>query len=171
MNTSHLKNPSSGRAKWLAAALSIVVMLAVCAMGLLLTACQSGEPGSTGHGSVTIKGKSDREIRETTTAVFSENGYTQTLNSPSEMIFDKPGSKSETLKWGGWDSAGVWMRVKVDLQSMGDNSTMLRCDAFSVQDRGNFMEKETRLMMLTGGKYKDMLQEVKKRVEGPPASK
>jgi len=42
------------------------------------------------------------------------------------MVFERPGSRSDALKWGGWSGKGVTMRVKVRLSQLANGGYLRR---------------------------------------------
>ena len=118
------------------------------------------------HASARIRGHSLAEIQQTTTAVFREAGYAQTLSSPVEMVFERPGSRSDARKWGGWLGEGVTMRVKIQLSEMTDGSHLLQADAYAVQNSDDaFFRTENRNILLSRRPYQRLLNEVAKRLK------
>jgi hypothetical protein len=100
-----------------------------------LVGCQSAKPsGSMSHAAVQIQGRSLAEIQSTTTAVFREQGYALAGTTPAEMVFERPGSRRDAAKWGGWLGERVTMRVKAGLSKMTDGSYVLEADAYAVQN-------------------------------------
>jgi hypothetical protein len=139
--------------------------LVFCAVTLV--GCQSAtQPGSMSHASVQVKGHSLEDIRQTTTAVFREAGYSLAAASPEEMVFDRPGSRRDAAKWGGWSGEGVTMRVKVRLSRMLDGAQLLQADAFAVQNSDDeFFRTESRNILLNRRPYQKLLDEVARRMK------
>jgi hypothetical protein len=131
-----------------------------------LLGCQSAkQPGSMSHASVQVKGHSREDIRQTTTAVFREAGYSLAAASPEEMVFDRPGSRRDALKWGGWEGKGVTMRVKVKLSALLEGAQLLQADAFAVQNSDDeFFRTESRNVLLNRRPYQKLLDEVARRL-------
>jgi hypothetical protein len=140
-------------------------LLVFCAV--LLGGCQSAkQPGSTSHASVQIQSRSLADIQQTMTAVFREKGYALALATPEEMVFDRPGSRRDALKWGGLAGQGVTMRVKVRLSEMLDGSRLLQADAYAVQNSDDaFFQTESRNILLNRRPYQKLLNEVSKRLK------
>lgn len=134
-------------------------------MGLL--GCQSAkEPGSRSHASARIQGHSLAEIRQTTTGVFREAGYALAQSLPVEMVFERPGSRGDAAKWGGWYGEGVTMRVRVQLIEMNDGSHLLRADAYAVQNSEDpFFRTQSRNILLNRHPYQKLLDEVANRLK------
>lgn len=140
----------------------------VLALGtVLLVGCQSAkQSGSTSHASARIQGHPLPEIQQTTAAVFGQAGYTLTESSSQEMVFQRPGSRSDALKWGGWSGQGVTMRVKVRLSSMTDGSRLLEADAYAVQNSDDpFFQTKSRNILLNRHPYQKLLNEVAHRLK------
>ena len=126
-----------------------------------LLGCQSAkQPGSMSHASIQVKGHALEDIRQTTTAVFREAGYSLAAASPEEMVFDRPGSRRDAAKWGGWSGEGVTMRVKVQLSKILDGSYLLQADAYAVQNADDpFFQTESRNILLNRRPYQKLLEE------------
>jgi len=131
-----------------------------------LLGCQSTkQPGSMSHASVRLRGHTAEEIVRTTAVVFDEAGYAQApaSDSTAQMVFERPGSRRDALKWGGWSGAGVTMRVKVGMTSMVDGSVLLVADVFAVQNSDDpFFRTESRVVMANRRPYQKLLDQVAK---------
>jgi len=136
---------------------------------LLVTGCQSSKPGSSSHAAVEIKGHSAAEIQNTTVVVLAESGFTLRTNTPMIMLFDRPATTGEKVKYGDWLNEGMKMQIKVRLQSQPEQTYLLRADVYSVQDANdaNFRE-ETRLIMFSSKTYQKMLDAVAYRLKFSP---
>ena len=145
---------------------SVAGLLALGALSLV--GCQSArQPGSMSHASVQVKGRSLEDIRQTTTAVFRDAGYSLVATSQEEMVFDRPGSRRDATKWGGWSAEGVTMRVKVGLSRMTDGSDLLEAEVYAVQNSDDeFFRTERRNIVLNRRPYQKLLDEVAKRLKG-----
>ena len=146
---------------------AVPMLLALCAAALI--GCQSAkQPGSSSHGSVIVKGRSDAEIRQVTKTVFAEDGYMFVAEEAEFMEFQRPGSRRDELKWGSWYSQGVVIRAKVKLTKLGDEGRLLQLDMFAVRDAGDgLFESESRMIMLNRKPYQHLLAEVGKRLPAP----
>lgn len=137
-------------------------------LGLLfLTGCQSAkQPGSQSHAAVQIQGRPVAEIQQTATAVFREEGYALALATPREMVFERPGSRRDAVKWGGLAGQGVTMRVKVQLSVMLDGGQLLQADAYAVQNSDDpFFQTESRNVLLNRRPYQKLLDKVADRLK------
>jgi hypothetical protein len=139
--------------------------------GLFSAGCHLGQPASASFASVTISGKSAGEIRDTTIAVFRENGY-QAYASSQGMVFEKEGSKANSISRdglvGSHYGAVTIIRVRVELVDLGQGAQRLQCQAYMVSGAGDaFMENESRLANFRSGPYQDLLDEVVKRLKQP----
>jgi hypothetical protein len=142
--------------------LSFVLFAALCLAG-----CASHGPGSSSHASAQIPNATLAAIQDVSAVVFIEKGYTVRLKQPDMMVFDRPGSRNDALKWGGWDGSGVTMRVKMAIRDMGTGTSfLLQADAYAVRDASDpFFASENRNMMLNHRPYQKLLNEVQKRLK------
>jgi len=149
--------------------LGILVWAGLVAL-LLVTGCQSSQPGSASHAALVIKGYPRDDIFTTTIVVFAEEGYRLRTNSAPQLNFERPATSSEKFKYGDWINSGMAMEVKVRLQELDADTCLLRADAYVVQDPHDpSFRSERRIMSLNGKPYREILDEVLHRLEGPPA--
>jgi hypothetical protein len=78
------------------------------------------------HAVVQISGRTVADIQQTATAVFREEGYALSLNTAEMMVFERPGSRRDAIKWGDIGGRGVTMRVMVKLSTTLDGGQLLR---------------------------------------------
>ena len=135
---------------------------------LLLLGCKSAhEPGGGSHASVQIKGKSLAEIQQATVAVFQDDAYRLAGSRPEMMVFDRPGSRGETVKWGSLLAGQtVVMRVQVAFRELSPQTWLLQADAYAVRNAGDpFFEDPTRTIILNTHPYQKLLDKVAKRLK------
>lgn len=146
-----------------------VLLLGFLGALMLLAGCSSmGSSVSGSHAGVTITGHDVTEVVLTTREVFIAHGYLLARAEIDRMIFERPGTKGEQVKYGSFGSSAVVIRAKVDVQQMGPETFYLRCDLFSVRDAGqSVLEDETRLILVSSKPYQAIMDEVKTRLEGP----
>jgi hypothetical protein len=120
---------------------------------------------------VTIKGHGVADVAPTVRDAFNDNGFVLARSETDRMIFERPATKGEQIKYGSFGSSGVVIRAKVDLQELSPETFFLRCDVFSVRDAGqSVLEDETRIMMVSAKSYQRILDEVKARLDAKGAS-
>jgi hypothetical protein len=131
-----------------------------------LPGCRSAtQPGSTSHAVVQINGHALEEIQATAAGVFGENGYSETSRNSQSMTFQRPGSRREAAKYGGWSGEGVTMRVKVAFTPLAGGHYMVQADAFAERNSSDpFFREENRALMLNRRPYQKLLDEVEKRL-------
>ena len=113
-----------------------------------------------------IKGHSATEIQNTTVVVLAESGFTLRTNTPMIMLFDRPATTGEKVKYGDWLNEGMKMQIKVRLQSQPEQTYLLRADVYSVQDANDAsFREETRLIMFSSKTYQKMLDDVAYRLK------
>lgn len=132
-----------------------------------LSGCQSAkQPGSMSHASVQIPGRSGAEIEQVALTVFREEGYVLTFSTGESMVFERPGSRRDAVKWGGLTGQGVNLRVKVKLSTMPDGSQFMQADAYAVQIADDpFFQTESRNILLNRRPYQKLLNEVARRLK------
>lgn len=161
----------SGSGRWAGMFRSAVRLASCCALALSVGCASLQSPTSGSHAAVTITGHGVTDVVLTTREVFTEHGFTLARAEPDRMIFERPGTKGEQVKYGSFGSPAVTVRAKVDLQEMGSKSFFLRCDVFAVRDAGqSVLEDETRMMLISAKSYQAILDEVKARLDGQAGS-
>ena len=132
-----------------------------------LLGCQSArQSGSMSHAAVEIQSHSVADIQQTAAAVFRDEGYALARATPEEMVFDRPGTRRDALKWGGWAGNGVTMRVKVALSKTIDGGYLLEANAYAVQNSDDpFFQSESRNILLNHRPYQKLLNEVAHRLK------
>ena len=137
---------------------------------ILLNGCRIGQPSSASFASVVIAGKTPEQICQTTGAVFQEDGYMVGLLDPSSMIFQKEGSRGQSLAYGGivdtHYGSTTAVRVRASLVDLGAGTYRLQCKAFMVRNANDsFMQDESPLANIRSGPYQDLLDKVAKRLK------
>lgn len=158
--------------RWSSALSRLALWLAIGFVVELLAGCSStSSPGSRSHAAVTLRGHGVTDVVLTTREVFSDHGFTLAHAETDRMIFERPGTKSEQVKYGSFGSSGVVIRAKVDVQEMGPDTFFLRCDVFSVRDAGqSVLEDETRLMLISTKPYRTIMKEIQTRLAASTGS-
>ena len=149
----------------LPSAAALLLLLALCAASLL-GCTTANQLNSSGFGAAIVKGRSEAEIRQVTKVVFAENGYSLASEGAEYLVFDRPGSQRDALKWGGWDGAGVVIRAKVKMTRLAEVSYSLQLDMVAVHDAGQgIMESENPMMTLNKRPYNRLMDEIGKRLK------
>lgn len=149
-----------------------LLLLGASTVCLLLMLGSSGcsstkSSGSGSHAGVTITNHPEADVILMSRDVFVDKGFAMARTEADRMIFERPATTKEIVKYGGWSSAGVIIRAKLDIQQMGPDTYYLRCDVFAIRDAGDsVLEDETRLVMFSSRPYKDMLAEIKAKLDG-----
>jgi hypothetical protein len=140
-------------------------LLACCAASFV--GCQSAnQSGSYSHASLTVKGRSDAEVRQVAKVVFGEEGYALVAEEAGFMEFQRPGSRRDALKWGGWYGEGVVIRAKLRMTKLADDSRLLQLEMFAVRDAGEgTFESESRMALLNKQPYRQLLNKIGKRLK------
>lgn len=107
-----------------------------------------------------------------TLKVFREKGYQVKTSDKAEAIFERKGTAMQTTTWGGWNmgGGGVWERVTVNISDFDANSQLLEAEVKLILDKGDSVFEETRDLPRRQQKpHREILNEVKSRLQGPPA--
>lgn len=158
--------PHHGRLRdWL----TLIVWLGSLTALTVLMGCETaGSSVSGSHAGVTIKGHGVTDVVLTTREVFADHGFTLARAETDRMIFERPGTKGEQVKYGSFGSTSVVIRAKVDVQEMGPETFYLRCDMFTVRDAGqSVLEDETRMILMRAKPYQSIMDEVATRLNPP----
>ncbi len=144
-----------------------LTLVALCAF--LSTSCRTG-PASASFASVVIPGKTPDEICRTTASVFQADGYQVAQLTPASMVFQKEGSRGQSLAYGGvvdtHYGAVTLVRVRAELVDLGAGSYRLQCQASMVRNAGDsFFEDESRLVNLRSRPYQNLLDKVAKQLK------
>jgi hypothetical protein len=145
--------------------------VAIITIGAMTVAgCRMGQPGSASFASVVIPGKAPDEICQTTAQVFQEDGYQVTALAPGNMVFQKEGTRGQSMANSGvvdtYYGASTVVRVKAELVDLGAGSYRLQCQAFMVRNAGDsFFEDESRRSNLRRAPYQNLLDKVAKRLK------
>jgi hypothetical protein len=145
--------------------------IALALSGLVLTnGCRTSEPTSASFASVKITGKTLDQICQATAAVFQEDGYKVGALSPSGMLFQKEGSRGQSLAYGGvvdtHYGAVTVVRVKAAIVDLGAGTYRLQCNAFMVRNANDsFFEDESPLLNVRSRPYQNLLDKVAMRLK------
>ncbi len=142
-------------------------MLAVCCV-VPFSGCQSpDDPPSPAFASVTLSGRTAKEIFDTATDVFREEGYDTYRSTAKELVFEKEGTRANQLAHGGWiGDQGVRLRVRATLVPLDAFSHLLKCQGYRVSNTGDtFFEEEKRLDSVRGRPYQDLFDEIARRLK------
>ncbi|VGO21631.1 hypothetical protein [Pontiella sulfatireligans] len=146
---------------------ALLSLLLGCALGI--TGCRSSNlPASASFASVEISDCSWQEIRDTTIAVFQENGFTRAPGKATQIVFTKEGSRKDTMAYGGLiaaqEGAATLVRVETELVKLQSGSRRLQCHTFVVTDAGKYNEEKHRLMNMQSKPYQKMLDDIEQRL-------
>jgi hypothetical protein len=135
----------------------------VAVAGLALLGCKSmNKPASASFASVRIQGHTAEQIRAASVVVFQQDGYTVVEGRRSEMVFEKEGSRWDQLAYGSWvNEASVWLRAKVTVVPLYDDTYRLQCQAYKVHNKGDpLAEEQVRIGNSHRKPYQTLLDEV-----------
>jgi hypothetical protein len=119
---------------------------------------------------VLIHNRSPKEIIATTTAVFKEKSFELKSSGKTDAVFEIKGDAWESLTWGGWDGGGTWQRAHVQISDYGAGDYLVEVNVDLVSGKGDaFFEDKHPITRRARKPYQEMLNEVQKRLQAPPA--
>jgi len=141
------------------------------AVAFFLAGCRTPDTDTAHSGqmaSLEISGHSEVEILRTLKDVFESNGY----EHMEDLTFDKKGSAWDTVLYGGWDTDGVWIRLKASVDPGPNGDYVIGCDAYRVIGRNQaVLEQEQKTPHANRDECKRLLDEVQARLaSGAPGS-
>lgn len=142
------------------AALSTFILAAT-----LLTGCSLGKPGPASFASVVIPKRTEEQIQQAAVRVFREDGYAGGRVGPTEMVFQKEGTRGQNIAHAGvvgtHYGAQTLVRVRAEIVPQSGGSHRLQCQALIVTGAGDaFFEEEKRLTNMRSGPYQKLLDKV-----------
>ena len=137
---------------------------------ILMVGCRTGEPGSASFASVVISGHTPEEICQTAAKVFQEDGYAVGSLDPAAMVFQKEGSRGQSLAYGGvvdtHYGATTAVRVRASLVDLGGGKYRLQGQAYMVRNANDsFFQDETAILHIRRRPYQNLFDEVAKRLK------
>ena len=147
----------------------IRLALFLCVMffsAMLVTGCATMSGKAKGMASVEISNATTAQIAATTKKIFINDGYELARQSPTTMVFSKPGSRMDDIKYGGlMNEEGVWVQAVLNISEKANGIHWLSCDVYMVKNKDDdFFRQETKVLKLFGGEYQRLLNQVKKEV-------
>ncbi len=151
----------------------LLLILFGCALGL--AGCSSlNAPASASFASVKITDRTAKQICDTTTAVFRENGYAGSAVDAKHLVFTREGSRMETIAYDGvvaaQEGASTLVRVRVELVDLGSGVYRVQCQTHMVIRAGQTFEEEVRVSNLRSKPYQKLLDDIRLRLTVPSAS-
>ncbi len=152
-------------------AINLTALVMLAAGALVATGCRTSEPASASFASVQIKGKTPQEICQTTGAVFAEDGYKVLSLDPGGMMFQKEGSRGQSIAYGGvvdtHYGSTTAVRVRASVVELGADTCRLQCKAYIVRDANEsaFFQDESPLANIRSRPYQNLLDKVAKQLK------
>jgi hypothetical protein len=125
-----MAQPRVSRRAWFAAAPLLPLALAA--------GCQTPSGDTLDLGaleSVRFEGFSPEAIADAVTRQFEARGFEIGPRADRELVFDRPGTRRDNLRYGGWFPEDTWLRVRVRLRETGGHFVEARSDPFLVRGR------------------------------------
>lgn len=138
---------------------------------MALTGCKSAPTPTAANDAmawVAIKGKEPLEIARTVSEVFKNAGYEAIplpKNKDFKLKFEKPAGAGTSVLYSDWSFKQLWWRALVEIKQDKEDTCVVTCNAFRVNERGDpHFEEQKKVTKVGSGPYKDLLNEVKKRL-------
>jgi hypothetical protein len=138
----------------------------IAACLLLLDGCQTAyEPGGSPGVMASIRvNASDTDAALTAVEqVFHNAGFKLVRVQPYVRIFERPGSKMDSFKYGDWDGNSVLMRAKVSAELLG-KAAVLDCRVVAVREYGQPVESENPVWREYRKEYQTLMDQVQQRL-------
>jgi hypothetical protein len=149
-------------------AAALLLPLAACLLAAFGAGCRSTDRTDPARfAAVVIRGNTPGQIRNMTLEVFKEHDFSITVPTAATMVFEKKGTKWNTVAYGDW-TGSVWVRAEVSLVPVGETAFRLQCWACLVQDRGTPTEEEIKMGHPSRRPFQDMLAQVAQRLGQTP---
>ena len=144
-------------------------LLLIACIGLFI-GCRTSNPDAGGSLAwVTVKGHTTLEAARVTSEVFQKAGFVAVpidSNKENKLVFEKEGSAGDLLLYGDWSGKKIWYRIKLNFVTLEHDTEIITCDAFRVTDHGDsHFEEERKLTHTKGGTCRELLQQVKAKLE------
>lgn len=142
-----------------------IVRVALLSLVFVAAGCKTTDTARDGSlASVVINGRTADEVRQTTIEVFGWNGYKHV----SDLTFEKKGTQWDRMAYGSWLTDSVWIKIRAQINSRGEFSQVLGCDAYIVEDRDEgVMENERKLKFMMADECKKILDQIQRRLSLP----
>lgn len=144
-------------------------LLALC---LVSAGCHTaGEQPHPDLATLTIKDRTEDEIRRAAISVFTEAKYQIGSSARRELVFEKAGSTMNNILYGGISAsnARVWERVRLTFLPRTDGSVEVGCNVFRVENLGEgFFEEEKRLTKVHAKTYQGFLHKIEAQLAQTP---
>jgi hypothetical protein len=143
--------------------LNLVTGIFAAAAGMALLGCKSmNKPVSASFASVRIQGHTAEQVRAASVVVFQQDGYTAVAGKRSDLVFEKEGSRWDQIAYGNWvNESPVWLRVRVSMVPLSDDTFRLQCQAYKVRNKGDpLAEDQVRIGNSHSKPYQALLDEV-----------
>ena len=134
--------------------------------GIAAIGCAGMSGKAKGMAWVEISNMTTENISAAAKNVFIKDGYTVVKQEPDVIVFEKPGSRMDDIKYGGpLNEDGVWVKAVLNISEKGNGIHWVSCDAYMVKNKDDdFFRQETKVLKLFGGEYQRLLNQVKKEV-------
>ena len=143
----------------------LCILWLLCAIALC--GCEStNATGGKSLASIEVQGHTPLEIARAVSETFKRDGF-QAIplprNDDLRMQFEKQGSTGSSVLYSDWSFKPIWYRARVQLLKTEEDTYVVTCNAFRVNERGDpHFEEEHKV--LQKGHYQDLLDKAKAKL-------
>lgn len=147
---------------------SLFTLLAMSLLAFSLTSCASKQPDliktDDSLAAVEIRNATESDIRHAVIETFLVNGYSK--ESSYGLTFIKKGNIVRQMEYASYMGGAARMRVKVRIDPISASSHLVKINAYTMTHQGSgFGDEEKKVRGLRKGHYKNLLQEVRTRLQ------
>lgn len=138
-------------------------LLCAAALLALLPACALLEPGSP-SAAITVKARSAFDVKDVVERVLIDDGYQPILRTGDDITFERKASKTDRFLYGNWNESEITQRVRVTIDSRGNETYRVRCLPSVVRDPHDISFEDThRRLQPFSVHYSSLLREVRRQ--------
>jgi hypothetical protein len=149
-------------------------MLALAAISLGVTGCQSFSQGPADDSTASIKvfNRTPDQILTVTRRVFLAHGFYETAATGNQITFERPGTTADKIAYGSYMfDQTVNLRVIVTVKPIDSANTLVSCKAWQIQSGGGGVIDDTHQVLgLRKRPYEDLMDKIKEQLLEPQPS-
>lgn len=136
----------------------------------LVSGCATNNGPFGDRTAVLILNHTPKQILDATATQFQSKGFELKSLTKREAVFERKAGSLQAMAWGGWDGKSAWERADVTVSEYGGGAYLLEADVNLIGDKGDaFFEDKKPMSHRARKPYQEILNEVQKQLQGPPA--
>jgi hypothetical protein len=143
----------------------LLLTLALAGVALSLSSCALFEPGGP-SAAITVRARSSFHVTDVVERVFIDEGYQPIQRGLDGIMFERKGTKTDSVLYGNWNEGEVTQRVQVNVASRGDETYRLRCIPYVARNPHDvsFVDQHRRMQPFSLH-FSSLLREVRRQCE------